>query len=320
MNRIRGLDDSLSRINAEISSLFSGIDAAVYDHRKNPFNFMGKAARSRFTLLMGDALGLERNVSEKISAAAELVHTASLLHDDCIDQAALRRGLLTLNEKLGPNTAILVGDLVVSFAFDYASKIAPEMPEYLVKTVRLMVQGALLEENSRYKILSAAEMEHITELKTGELFRWCALSACHMAKRPELYSACGAIGTATGIAFQMIDDVLDFESDLSETGKDTLKDIMDGRTTLPLILALNDPRFAGSILAKLTDIRDSKTKNMAVALEIAGIVKKNGFAAQARNQAIEKLHALQDEFGKLPLKEETLSLKSYIFALASRTA
>jgi octaprenyl-diphosphate synthase len=319
MPKIRGLDNSLSRISREINTLFESVDKTVYDHRKTPFNFMGKAARSRFTLLLGDALGLERSTAEKISAAAELVHTASLLHDDCIDQAALRRGLPALNKRLGLNTAILVGDLVVSFAFEYAAKIAPEMPARLVKAVRMMVEGALLEENLRYKNITAAEAERVIELKTGALFRWCAVSACRMARLPRLCDTCGTIGATTGLIFQMIDDVIDIESAASETGKDALRDIIEGRTTLPLILALNDARLRAPIREKLSAIKNSKIRNPASALEIAGIIKQNGFTARVRAGAFEKSQDLKDALESLPHRHEALALKAFISALASRT-
>lgn len=319
MLKTRGIDDSLSRINGEILSLFEGVDKTVYDHRANPFNFMGKAARARFTLLLGGALGLERDTAERISAAAELVHTASLLHDDCIDQAALRRGQLTLNKRLGVNTAILVGDLVVAFAFDCAGKIAPEMPGHLMTAVRGMTEGALLEENYRHKEIPAAEAERLITLKTGSLFRWCALSACRMAGKPQLFAACGDIGSATGLAFQLIDDVLDIESASSETGKDGLKDILDGRTTMPLILAFEDPRFGPRLRELLSLIRNSKVRDLAPALEVAAILKDNGFTGRVRAMALKRTQDLKEAFDSLPDREAAAELKTFICALASRT-
>ncbi|OGS08076.1 MAG: hypothetical protein A2270_03270 [Elusimicrobia bacterium RIFOXYA12_FULL_51_18] len=319
MDKLRSLDESLARINRDINALLDGVDKAVYDHEKTSFNFMGKAVRSRFTLLFGDALGLERGTAERISAAAELIHTASLLHDDCIDRAALRRGLPTLNESLGINTAILVGDMVVSFAFDYAVKITPDTPGSLVRAVRRMTEGALLEENLRYKNTSAAEAERILQLKTGELFRWCALTACHMAKKPELYEVCGTIGRETGVIFQITDDVLDFEGEAGQTGKDALKDITEGRTTLPLILALNDPRFAVEIKAELTSLKTDLSGNLAPALRIADLVKKNGFCAGARAIAAEKMRSLEKEIARLPERAAAGTFKNYIYALSSRT-
>lgn len=319
MLKTRGLDESLSRINLEITSLLGSVDKAVYDYETAPFNFMGKAVRARFTLLLGGALGLETSTAEKIAAAAELVHTASLLHDDCVDQAALRRGLLTLNERLGVNTAILVGDLVVAFALDYAAKIGPALPGSLVAAVRGMTEGALLEENSRHKDLTAAEAERIIGLKTGSLFRWCALSACHLADKPQLYAACGDIGAATGLAFQLIDDVLDIESASAETGKDGLKDFLDGKTTLPLILALEDERFLPRLRELQAKIKSSEVRDLAPALAAAAILKENGFTGRARALALEKAQGLKGAFESLPDRAAALDLKAFICALASRT-
>jgi len=319
MPKPRALDESLARINQDINGLMDGVDKAVYDHGRNNFNFMGKAVRSRFTLLLGDALGLERGAAERISAAAELIHTASLLHDDCIDRAALRRGLPTLNTTMGMNTAILVGDMVVSFAFEYAGRITADTPSNLVRAVRRMTEGALLEENLRFKKISAAEAERILALKTGELFRWCALTACHMAKQPGLYEACGTIGSETGVIFQIIDDVLDFEGKAGQTGKDALKDITEGKTTLPLILALNDPRFAGQIETDLADLKKGVNGDMAPALRIAALIKDNGFAAAARAAAAEKTRSLDKEIARLPVQAAAAAFKDYIHALSSRT-
>lgn len=319
MDKLRPLDESLARINREINSLLDGVDKAVYDHGRNDFNFMGKAVRSRFTLLLGDALGLERAAAERISAAAELVHTASLMHDDCIDRAALRRGLPTLNERLGLNTAILVGDLVVSFAFDYAANITPGAPGDLIRTVRRMTEGALLEENLRYKKIPAAEAERILRLKTGELFRWCALTAAYLAKKPDLYEACGTIGGETGVVFQIVDDVLDFEGETGLTGKDALKDITEGRMTLPLILALNDAHFSGEVEKNLAALKAGVNRDLAPALRIAGIIKDNGFAARARELAAGKIRALGTEITRLPEREAAGAFKDYLFAFSSRT-
>jgi octaprenyl-diphosphate synthase len=299
--------------------LLDGVDKAVYDHGRNNFNFVGKAVRSRFTLLLGDALGLERGAAERISAAAELIHTASLMHDDCIDRAALRRGLPTLNDRLGINSAILVGDLVVSFAFDYAERIAPGTPGDLVRAVRRMTEGALLEENLRYKNISAAQAERILELKTGELFRWCGLTAAGLAQRPELFELCGAIGKETGVIFQIIDDVLDFESETGLTGKDALKDITDGRITLPLILALNDPAFAGALETDLAALKTGVDGDLAPALRIAELIKKNGFTTGARAAAAAKMRGLEDKISRLPEREAAGNFRDFIYALSERT-
>jgi octaprenyl-diphosphate synthase len=295
------------------------VDKSAYDPSLGDFNFMGKAVRSRFTLLIGDALGLARGRSERIAAAAELTHTASLMHDDCIDRAALRRGLPTLNESLGVNTAILVGDLVISLAFDYAAGISPGTPGDLVRSVRRMTEGALLEEHARYKSIPAEQAEKILGLKTGELFRWCALTACHESGRPELFEPCGAIGRAAGIIFQITDDALDFEGEAGTTGKEALKDIKEGRVTLPLILALNDKRFTAEIEKDLTALKAGRNGDLAPALRIAAIVRGNGFAAAARADAAARMRSLEKDIYRLPDREAAGRLKDFIFAFSSRT-
>ncbi len=319
MNKIISIDDSLHRINLEINSLLDRVDKTVYDRSRNNFNFMGKAVRSRFTLLLGDALGLQRAAAERIGATAELIHTASLMHDDCVDRSSLRRGLPTLNEKLGVNTAILVGDLVASFAFDYAVNITPETPGDLVKTVRSMTEGALLEENLRYKKISAEQAERILQLKTGELFRWCATTAACVAKKPDLRDACETIGRETGVVFQIVDDILDFEGETGLTGKDALKDITEGRTTLPLILAINDSRFCEEIERNLTALQAGENRDLAPALRIAAIIRENGFTDSARALAAVKIRALETEIARLPERKAATAFMDYISAFSTRT-
>lgn len=312
------LDTSLARINLEINTLLDSVDKNIYDCGANNFTLLGKAVRSRFTLLLGDALGLERSMAERVCVAAELTHTASLMHDDCIDRAALRRGLPTLNERRGVNTAILVGDLVISFAFDYSAGIAPGAPGDLVRTVRMMTEGALLEENLRYQKTSSAQAERILELKTGELFRWCALTVAGLTKKTGLFETCATIGTTTGVIFQIIDDVLDFEGEAGLTGKEALRDIKEGRTTLPLILALSDPRFAAQLETDLAVLKGSTNGDLSPALRIAGLVKENGFAESARASASGKARGLEKEIARLPGQEAAGVFRDFIIALSAR--
>lgn len=312
-----GADGSLSRINREINSLLDGVDRDVFDRAGNGFIFLGKAVRSRFTLLLGDSLGLGREEAERICVAAELVHTASLMHDDCIDRAELRRGFPTLNASLGFNAAVLLGDLIVAIAFDHARTISQDCAASLVGTVRRMAEGALLEENFRYKRISAAEAERVVRLKTGELFRWCALAASELSGRGDLYGVCGTIGAETGAVFQIIDDVLDFEGEPEMTGKAGLKDIAEGKATLPLILALNDPRYADGIEAGLASLK-AGAADPSLAPRIAGIIKDNGFAAGARALAERKVRALDRAVARLPVRAAAGELRDYLRSLSDR--
>jgi octaprenyl-diphosphate synthase len=314
------LDESLRTVNGDIAAALEGIAADVFDFKKFPFSFMGKASRARFTLLISDALGADRPRAEKAAAAAELTHTASLLHDDCLDTALYRRGLPTLYDQMGVNSAILVGDLLIAIAFDSAGRAAPELQGELVRAVRHMTEGALIEENSRGRKVSAAEAERMVLLKTGALFRWCGLAACHMARRPELLETCAKIGGEAGSAFQLIDDVLDFEGDAGACGKETLKDIKEGKFTLPLILALNDEKSGPAAEKLLAAMKAGPAADYSPALELADLVKKGGFAAAARTAAREKLKGLSPLIDKLPDAGGRAALKDFLLALGERTA
>lgn len=316
----QSIEDSLRSVNEDIASALGGISPEVFDFRKYPFSFMGKAARARFTLLMAGALETDVAAARKAAAAAELTHTSSLLHDDCLDMARYRRGLPTLYDQLGVNAAILVGDLLMAIAFDRAGRAAPELQAELVHAVRRMTEGALIEENSRGKKISAAEAERMVTLKTGALFRWCALAACHIARRPELLETCARLGEEAGSAFQIIDDVLDFEGDAGACGKETLKDIKEGKFTLPLILALNDAEAAPEAEKLLAAMKAGPAGDLSNALALADLVRKGGFSAAARASAAEKIKTSFPLIDRLPRAAGAAALKDFLLALGERRA
>ncbi|OGR72489.1 MAG: hypothetical protein A2089_02110 [Elusimicrobia bacterium GWD2_63_28] len=314
------IEASMRAVSEHIAAELRAIDRDVFDFDKNPFSFLGKAARARFTLLAAAALGAGGPKAEKAAAAAELTHTASLLHDDCLDMARYRRGLPTLYDQIGINSAILVGDLLISMAFECAGRAAPDLPESLVQAVRRMTEGALIEENSKGKKISAAEAEKMVALKTGALFRWCALAACRLANRPELLPDCARLGEEAGSAFQIVDDVLDFEGDAEACGKETLKDVKEGKYTLPLILALNDPQAGPEADRLLAAIKTGPEADLAPALDLAELVRKGGFSGAARKIAAEKLKNLFPVIDKFPDPEGAAALKDFLLALGERRA
>jgi octaprenyl-diphosphate synthase len=314
------MEDMLRSVSSEIGAALESIDEGVFDFREFPVSFMGKAARARFMLLMSRALAADPARAEKAAAAAELTHTASLLHDDCIDSAALRRGLPSLNARLGVNASILVGDLVIALAFDCAGRADRALQPELVLAVKRMTEGALLEENSRGRRITAEEAERIVSLKTGALFRWCALASCHLAGRHDLLETCARIGSETGSVFQVIDDVLDFEGDPEACGKEVMKDIAEGKSTLPLILALRDPQAGPRAEKLLSALAAGPRDDLAPALELAALVRNGGFSAAARKGAQERLSAACELAGSLPDKDGAAALRGFMLALGERRA
>ena len=314
------IDTSLLSVKDLISAELAGIAREVFDFDLHPFNFMGKAARARFTLLAAGALKADMSLAVKTAAAAELAHTASLMHDDCLDMARYRRGLPTLYDQVGVNAAILVGDLLITLALETAGRAAPDLPQSLLGAVRRMTEGALIEENSKGRKISPELAQKIVSLKTGALFRWCSLAACRLAGRPELLEDCARIGEDAGCAFQIIDDVLDFEGDAEACGKETQQDIREGKFTLPLILALNDPSAGPKAEKLLAAIKAGPEPDLSSALELAALVRDGGFSAAARKAAADKIAALSPVIDRFPAAEEAAALKAFLAALSERTA
>ncbi len=315
-----GTAESIARIETELSRVANAADPRLYGGGAPPFAGLGKASRSRFALLLADALGTGRAAAERIAVCAELTHTAALLHDDCVDLSALRRGRPTLNERLGLNASILLGDLVVSLALEEAWKISPATARSLFGSVRKMVEGALLEERARHRRAGREEFFEMIALKTGELFRWTAVETCGRSSRPDLIGICGRIGSLAGSAFQIIDDVLDFEADPSFSGKDSFKDISDGKVTLPVILALEDHSASGQTADLLDALAAAAPGDLEPALRLAALLRERGFTAAAREKASSMVKEAFPLIDRLPVRDAAADFKNFLMTLVHRNA
>ncbi len=312
------IEGLLNEVRGDVEAALDSIPSDVLDLKSNPFSFFGKAARARFTLLLAAALDADRARARKAAAAAELTHTASLLHDDCLDRAPSRRGLPTLYARLGPNRAVLAGDLLVALAFDMAGRASPELQPELAHAVRRMTEGALLEENSRGSLIGAEQADRIAVMKTGALFRWCGLAACHLAGNRAMLAGCARLGEETGAAFQIIDDVLDLEGEAGACGKEPLKDIKDGKITLPLILALGDAAAGPRAKELLAASAAAPEADLAPALALADLLRSGGFAAAARASAMTRLKALSAVTAGFPDREAAAALDDFLLSLGGR--
>ncbi|PIS47425.1 MAG: hypothetical protein COT17_03505 [Elusimicrobia bacterium CG08_land_8_20_14_0_20_51_18] len=310
------LDGKLHSIKNEIEGVFSSIDPAVFDFKRNYFNPSGKAVRSRFTLLFSSALGLENKKAEELSICSELVHTSSLLHDDCIDGSSMRRGSPTINARFGVNTAILLGDLIMAVAFKRADSLSRDTSSELVAAVKKMAEGALLEENFKYKKISAGDYEKMVSLKTSALFRWSALSACYLSKNG-LFAESSLIAEAFGLSFQITDDVIDLEEG-ADAGKERLKDITGGKITMPLLLALKDEKISAPLMEKLNAFLESGICDISAAHEMADLIRENGCLEKAREKAKALIEGVGKEILRLPEKNEAVNLYNYLYSLSRR--
>ena len=203
---------------------------------------VGKMLRPSVLLLAARVHGYEGRDHLTLATAIEFIHTATLLHDDVVDEASLRRGRESANARWGSKEAVLVGDFLYSRAFELLAEVGNQkIIEALAGTTNLIAQGELLQLEPLISVDEAAEKYlSVIEAKTAALFAACGcLAGLISAVPPEQIDALEAYGHHLGMAFQMADDVLDYEGDTNQTGKALGEDFVNGKCTLPLLIALD---------------------------------------------------------------------------------
>jgi len=201
----------------------------------------GKRLRPALLLLVCGALGCDSQQRFNLAAVVEFIHTATLLHDDVVDESTLRRGRATANETFGNPASVLVGDFLHSRAFQMMLE-ADDMRvmRILADATNVLAEGEVMQlMNTHDPSLDEAGYLRVIESKTAKLFEASTRLAAVLAKvDPAIEQACAEYGQALGTAFQVIDDVLDYHGSAEETGKNLGDDLREGKTTLPLIIAM----------------------------------------------------------------------------------
>ena len=182
----------------------------------------------------------------KAAAAVELIHTASLIHDDIIDESSERRGRVTLNTGWGNSSAVLAGDFFFARAFELLALCGDfELNKLLTRAVSTMCEGEIEQRNCSYNF-QLTEEQYLRNIyrKTAALMEACCGSGARLSKLEDgALQQLEAYGRNLGLAFQIIDDVLDITGDPSATGKPLGNDLREGIITLPLIYILQDPQW-----------------------------------------------------------------------------
>ena len=206
----------------------------------------GKRVRPLILLLASRAMANEqRHISIELAAVVELVHSATLLHDDVVDSSTLRRGHKTAHVIWGSDTSVLVGDFLYSRAFQIIAGIKhPSVLEVFAKATHFMAEGEILQlVNRNNPDTTEAFYFDVIERKTARLFQISTeLAALAASPHPEYVHALRDYGRNLGLAYQLIDDALDYSQSPELTGKNVGQDIADGKTTLPLIFAMKHSR------------------------------------------------------------------------------
>ena len=197
----------------------------------------GKRVRPTVTLLVGGMLDAKADNLVTLAAAVELLHTATLVHDDVIDGSLLRRGSPTLNARWSPGATILTGD----FIFARAAKLAAEtdsidVMKLFAKTLSIIVNGEITQLFISKGLVNREDYYQRIYAKTASLFELCTVAPVFLSGgNPETISHMQKFGYEVGMAFQIVDDILDFTSEQNDLGKPVANDLRQGLVTLPAL-------------------------------------------------------------------------------------
>jgi len=198
----------------------------------------GKRVRPMALLLSAACFGEVPPAAREMALVVELIHTATLLHDDVIDDGTERRGAATSRLLWGNAVSVLGGDLLLVEALEKTAHAAPEVLGSLFQTLRQLVDGEIIQLRGRAELdVSRETYDAVLRGKTASLFRWATSTGARLTGASEAdQDRLGTFGELVGMAFQLVDDALDYTSE--STKKTALADLRDGKMTLPLVLAL----------------------------------------------------------------------------------
>ncbi len=235
------MDAAMRQVDAVIRARLSSQVALIDQISSYIVGAGGKRIRPRLVLLFAEALGFEGPERYELAAIVEFIHTATLLHDDVVDESALRRGRATANAAFGNAASVLVGDFLYSRAFQMMVSVnRMRVLEVLADATNVIAEGEVLQlMNMHDPDLAVEDYLRVIRFKTAKLFEASArLGAVLAGADHELEEACADFGRSLGTAFQLVDDLLDYEGHSDELGKNVGDDLREGKPTLPLLVAM----------------------------------------------------------------------------------
>ncbi len=245
---------ALEKINALIGPDMKSVDAVIRQRLHSDVVLVrqvaeyiissgGKRLRPVLVLLAAGAMGYKGVNHHELAAVVEFIHTATLLHDDVVDESELRRGRETANNLFGNAASVLVGDFLYSRAFQMMVSVGNmRIMQVLADATNIIAEGEVLQlMNCHDADVDEERYLQVIRYKTAKLFQAAArLGAILGGATPEVEEGLAAYGMHLGTAFQLVDDVLDYSADEVETGKHLGDDLAEGKPTLPLIYVMQN--------------------------------------------------------------------------------
>jgi geranylgeranyl pyrophosphate synthase len=273
----------------------------------------GKRIRPTLGLLVGNMLGAPEEKLITLGASVELLHTATLVHDDLIDGALLRRGMPTLNARWSPAATVLTGD----FLFARAAKLAAEtdylpLMKLFSETLAIIVNGELTQMFSARGVIERGNYYDRIYAKTASLFEMSALAAAMVAIEDEaMRNSMKNFGYEVGMAFQIVDDILDFTGEQSTVGKPIGSDLLNGLVTLPAIYYAEEHPNDEDVLS----LPDGGWKDTDRVQRIVDNIRKNAAiekAMEEARQAVSRALSFLEDAPAVPERDALENLAKFI--------
>ena len=299
---LAALNTQMQEVDAVIARRLSSDVALINQISAYIIHAGGKRMRPKLVLMFANVLGCDSPASRELAAVVEFIHTATLLHDDVVDESAMRRGKKTANALFGNAASVLVGDFLYSRAFQMMVSVERmRVLEVLADATNVIAEGEVLQLMNMHDPDATVESYlRVIRYKTAKLFEASARLGAVLADAPaEVEEACAGYGRALGTAFQLIDDVLDYEGDSQALGKNVGDDLREGKPTLPLLIAMERGSEDERQLIRHA-IEHGEVERLP---DIVAIVRRTGALEATREAARTEIEAAKKNLSSLPLNK-----------------
>lgn len=312
---LESVQPSLDEVEAFLDREFFARDGVFSSILTHVGSFRGKMLRPALMLLSGRACGEIRTEHIPLAALVEMMHTATLIHDDVLDDGVLRRGAETVNRRFGNEASVLLGDLLFAQTFVILSRLGlPEVSRRFSDAAERICEGELNHILRKFQVdLTENDYMEIVERKTATLFSLSAELGAYLAGAPaEQSAACERFGRSIGIAFQIIDDCIDVVGNEGDAGKSLGMDLTKGKVTLPVIRLVeigSEAQMLQAIFGRCSDLDEGEVERIRRLLDESGAVR---YARSMAERAAEEAKAHLEVIPDSPDRDALISLTEVV--------